>query len=311
MKAYQYIFFLLAITSISKLHGQIPVSLQEAVKIGGIYQWVSMKGTDERNPVLLFLHGGPGNSAMRYASKFTGALQEHFVVVMWDQRESGKTLELNPTREPMTLALMESDALEMINHLRTRFSRDKIYLMGHSWGGFLGLRMAFSNPQLLHAYFAVSPMVNQLESERLSLEWMKERANRRGDQEAVHELSLVRVPFQTGEQLYYHRRWLAEGMGTKPPARGFVVAWAAKWLPLYNEASSVNLCTQATEVRCPIYFFVGIKDHQTNFKLTEQYFHLVKAEKKELFWFSKSAHNLNLTEPGKLQELVILLSQEK
>jgi pimeloyl-ACP methyl ester carboxylesterase len=97
-------------------------------------------------------------------------------------------------------------------------------------------------------------------------------------------------------------------MGSKPPSRAFVVAWAQKWLPLFNEASKVNLFSEAAEFKCPVYFFVGSKDYQTNFKLTEQYFHLVKAEKKELFWFTNSAHNLNLTEPKKLQDLVISLS---
>ncbi len=299
---------LLVMTCMQKVYGQKEVSVEEAVEVGGIQQWVSMEGTDDRNPVLLFLHGGPGNSAMGYAGKFTSELQKRFVVVMWDQRESGRTLDLSPTQEPLTLELMESDALEMINILRTRFSNDKIYLMGHSWGGFLGLRLAFAHPDLLHAYFAVSPMVNQLESERLALDWMMKEAEKRGDKEAIRELSLVQVPFQTGEQLYYHRRWLAEGMGSKPPARAFVVAWAHKWLPLFNEASKVNLFRQAPEFNCPVYFFVGSKDYQTNFKLTEQYFRLVKAEKKQLFWFTNSAHNLNLTEPKKLQDLLISLS---
>lgn len=298
----------LAVILPDRLLGSSPVSLQQAVEIGGIKQWVSIRGTDDNNPVLLFLHGGPGNSVMGYADKFTSELQKHFIVVLWDQRESGKTAELNHSSAALTVSLMEEDAVEMINYLRSRFSQNRIYLMGHSWGGFLSLRIASSHPQLLLACFALNPMVYQLESDRLSLEWMRENAARQGNQEALRELSLIRIPFQNGEQLYYHRRWLAKGMGTKAPAKEFVLAWAKTWLTLFNEASSVNFFVAAPELNCPVFFFVGSKDYQTYGRLTEQYFNVVKAEKKDLFWFANSAHNLNLTEPKKLQDIVISLS---
>jgi pimeloyl-ACP methyl ester carboxylesterase len=304
----QVIVLLAAIILPDRLLGYPPVSVQEAVEIGGIKQWVSIKGTDDHHPVLLFLHGGPGNSVMGYADKFTSELQKHFIVVIWDQRESGRTAELNHSPAALTVSQMEGDAIEMINYLRHRFLQDKIYLMGHSWGGFLGLRVASSHPQLLTAYFAVSPMVNQLESERISLEWMRKNAAKQGNQVALHELSMIRIPFQNGEQLYYHRKWLAKGMGTKSPEKGFVEAWAKTWLTLFNEASAVNFFLAAPELKCPVYFFVGGNDYQTYARLTEQYFNMVKAEKKDLFWFTNSAHNLNLTEPKKLQDLVISLS---
>ena len=142
--------------------------MSQAVEIGGIKQWINIKGTNGSNPVLLFLHGGPGNSAMSYAERFTNELQKHFVVVQWDQRESGRTAKLNTSDKPLTVAVMEEDAVDMINYLRTRFSQDKIYLMGHSWGGFLGLTVAANHPELLKAFMAISPMVYQVESERLS-----------------------------------------------------------------------------------------------------------------------------------------------
>ncbi len=304
------LFQILSILLVMLPHGLLsfsPVSKSEAIEIGGIKQWVSMKGSDDHNPILLFLHGGPGNSAMRYADKFTSELQKHFLVVQWDQRESGKTVELSPSTQPLTVSLMEDDAVEVVNYLRSRFSQDKIYLMGHSWGAFLGLRVASSHPQLLKAYFAISPMVNQLESERISLEWMKQNAEHDDNQEALNELSRIQIPFQNGEQLYYHRRWLAKGMGTSAPAKRYVVTWARKWLALFNEASQANFLLIAPEIKCPIYFFVGSRDYLTHFKVTEEYYKMLKAEKKDLFWFTNSAHTLNLTEPEKLQEIVISL----
>ena len=284
---------------------QGPIDISEAVSIGGIKQWINIKGKDSELPVLLFLHGGPGNSAMGYADKFTGELQKHFLVVQWDQRESGKTISLNSSDKPLSVSLMESDAIEMINYLRTRFSQEKIYLMGQSWGGFLGLKVAASRPDLLTCYIAVSTMVNQLESEKLSLHWMIAKAESEKNQQALDELKKVHIPFEDGEQLFYHRNWLARLSGNKFPAKSFVTTWAEKWLPLFNEASAINFFKAAPEIKCPIYFFVGRLDYQTHFQVTEKYFDILKAPKKQLFWFDNSGHNLHVKEAAKFQDIIL------
>lgn len=308
---FRYFSFFLTVVVPDASYALSSINKQEAVEIGGIKQWIGMKGNNDQHPVLLFLHGGPGNSSMRYGDRFTSELQKHFVVVQWDQRESGKTAKLNSSSQPITVALMVSDAVEMINYLRTRFSKEKIYLMGHSWGGFLGLIVAANHPELLEAYFAVSPMVHQVESERLSLELMKMTATETNNLKALNELARITIPFQNGEQLYYHRKWLAKEMLSGVPPKPFVDAWARKWLALFNEASQMNIFVDAAEFKCPVYFLVGTRDYQTNFKLTEEYYKMIKAEKKDLFWFSNSGHNLNLTEPIKLQEIVIAVLMSK
>ena len=281
------------------------INVKEAIDIGGIRQWISLSGTKTTNAVLLFLHGGPGNSAMSYADTFTGELKKHFVVVMWDQRESGKTAELNPTQKPLTVELLENDAVEMINYLRKRFSQDKIYVMGHSWGGFLALKVAADHPELLKACLAVSPMVNQLESERLSLQWMIDKAKQEYNQQALNELQSVNIPFDNGEQLYFHRSWLVRMAGRKSPSKSFVETWATKWLDVFNEASAINFIKTAPQINCPVYFFVGRKDYQTHFKITEDYYKLLRAPAKALFWFENSGHNLTTSEPDRLQEVII------
>jgi pimeloyl-ACP methyl ester carboxylesterase len=309
VKIFLTFFFLL--NFLSCLFGFQPTQTEEAIDIGGIKQWISIKTTDSKNPVLLFLHGGPGNSAMSYANKFTSELQRHFIVVQWDQRESGKTAKLNSSPEPLTVSLMESDAVEVINYLRKRFSCKKVYLVGHSWGGFLGLKLAADHPELIEAYFAVSPMVHQTESERLSIEWLKAKATENKNAVELKELANVAIPFKTWEDLYYHRKWLAITMGTKPASRDFVEIWAKKQLSLFLEASKFNFFTEVSEIKCPVYFLVGKRDYQTYFKLTEDFYKMVKAEKKDLFWFTDSAHNPNLTEPAKFQEIIISVLKSK
>ena len=137
-------------------------------------------------------------------------------------------------------------------------------------------------------------MVNQLESERRSLEWMINKAKQDNKTRRLSELATVNIPFGGGDQLYYHRSWLARMMGNKPPSRDFVETWALKWLPLYNEASAVNFFQVAPEIKCPVYFFVGNKDLQTNWEITRDYYEKLKAPGKELFIFENTGHNLQL-----------------
>jgi len=292
---------LVALTS----QAQHPVDTTLSIQIGGIQQWISIKGTSSKNPVLLFLHGGPGNSVMGYAGKFTSELQKHFVVVQWDQRESGKTAALNKSPQRLTVSLMERDAIEVINHLRQEYEQDKIFLMGHSWGGFLGLLIATHHPELLEGFIAVCPMIHQVESERISLDWVKKKAGAENNKAAASELSKVSIPFENGEQLYFHRKWLLHYMGGKFPAKSMVDSWSEKWLNLFNEASAVNFIELAPSLDCPVYFFAGRNDMQTSTRLTTDYYNAVKAERKKLFIFEGVAHTLPTTEPAKLQQTII------
>ncbi len=286
------------------------INRTEAVEIGGIKQWIKFQGENDHAPVLLFLHGGPGNSVMSYGDRFTEEIKKHFVVVHWDQRESGQTVLLNKSPEPLTVSIFVSDAIELINFLRARFSTDKIYLMGHSWGGYLGLRVAVARPDLLNAYFAISPMINQLESERLSLQTMKDKASNENNKEAIAELGRVQIPFLTGDQLFYHRKWLSKLMHTSTPSRERVTQWATTWLSLFNEASKTNFFEFAPELKCPVYFFIGSNDFQTHYSLTESFYQQVVCKEKKLYWFTDSAHNPHLTESKKFQEIVIGLIRQ-
>jgi len=281
------------------------INESRAVKINGIKQWIKLQGENDQAPLLLFLHGGPGNSVIGYADRFTSELQKQFVVVHWDQRESGQTVLLNKSKEALTVALFITDAIAIINYLRSRYSRDKVYLMGHSWGGYLGLRVAMQRPDLLFGYFAISPMIKQLESERLSLLALKVRANQDSNAEALAELDKVTIPFQNGEQLFYHRKWLSKLQNSTLPMRPRVDQWATTWLNLFNEASQTDLAEQAPVLHCPVYFLIGRNDYQTHYSLAESYYQKVVCKEKKLYWFDDSAHNPHLTETSKFQEIVI------
>lgn len=298
-------YLLILIILLPQIASAFRIDGSEAVEIGGIKQWIKFQGEDDQAPVLLFLHGGPGNSAMSYAERFTQELQKHFIVAQWDQRESGKTVSQNKSPEPLTVSIFIDDAIEVIAYLSSKFSQEKIYLVGHSWGGYLGLRVATERPDLLKGYFAMSPMINQLESERLSLKTMQDKAMKENNTEAIAELSKVEVPFKNGEQLFHHRKWLSKLMGSPSPTRTKVDQWATTWLSMFNEASQTNFIEFAPELKCPIYFLIGSNDYQTHFSLAESYYKQVVCKEKKLYWFTDSAHNPHLTESLKFQNIIV------
>jgi pimeloyl-ACP methyl ester carboxylesterase len=285
---------------------QTPIDQEETVIIGGIKQYITIRGNDTSLPLLLFLHGGPGGSVMSYADKFTHKLQEHFVVIQWDQRETGRTLELNVSPQPLSLALFQNDTHEIIQSLLTRFKREKLYLAAHSWGTALGFHIAGKYPKLLYAFMPIGPMINQLESERMALAMMKEKAVTNNNQSQARELALIKIPFETGEQLYYHRKWLLDFAGArKKLSRDFVQNWSVTWLPVFNHASKENLFETLPAIACPVYFFAGRKDYQTNSVITEKYYARLVAPRKSLFWFEFSGHSIPTSEPQRMQEVII------
>jgi pimeloyl-ACP methyl ester carboxylesterase len=294
------------LVSCSCLNAQVGIDRDEIITIGGIKQFIHIEGKDNTKPLLLFLHGGPGGSVMSYADKFTKKLQDHFIVVQWDQRETGRTKQLNVSPLPLTVSLFQNDIHELIDSLLKKFNQSKLYLVGYSWGTYLGFQMAKMYPELLHAYIAVSPMIHQAESERIILDRMKEKARLSGNKKGMEELQTIKVPFENGEQLYYHRKWLFEYVGSSTRAsRNYVLGWATTWLTLFNEASRENLFEDLPQIGCPVYFCAGRKDFQTNFTLTEAYYKKLMAPKKDLFWFEKSAHLIPSTEPEFLQQVII------
>lgn len=277
------------------------------IQIGGIKQVIEFKTDDVTKPVLLFLSGGPGSSMMPNANLFTNLLKSRFTVVQWDQRDAGKTFKLNPSPQQPTLALMVQDTYEVINFVSTFLNQKKIYLLGSSWGNALGFSMVKSHPEMLHAYFAVNPVISQLASERELLLALKN--NFKEDQVASEELSKVNIPFKNDEDLFYLRKWLFYKEGktfVKDEAfkTGFL-QWSKTWSTTWNEVMAIDLPKTLKRVKCPIYFLVGKDDIQTLTAITTAYFKEVKAPKKDLFMFEHSGHQIHKDEPEQFQKVII------
>lgn len=299
----------------------------EKVRIGGIDQWVSIRGNDPRNPVLLMLHGGPGWVAMPTSWYFQRGWEEYFTVVQWDQRGAGKTYAANdpatvvPT---MTIARMNADAEEMVAWVRRELGKDKIFVLGHSWGSYLGLELARKRPEWLHAYIGMGQLANGPESERRGWAWTLQQAQQDGNAEAVADLQSV-APYAQGStpvplaDLMKQRKWLNHYGGMVYGRNGGgAEAAAIKLSPEYtdddlakvwqgNEASenallSNVLTTDFNDVRtldCPVILFLGRHDINVSSTVAAEWFERLQAPSKRVVWFEHSAHEVMNEEPGK------------
>src|ERR1700737_4822434 len=146
-----------------------PNGIQEGmyVKIGGIDQWIQIRGEDRDNPVILFVHGGPGGSTIPMSSGWQ-PWEKYFTIVQWDQRGTGRTYgETGDVTAPtMTLERMIQDGIELEEYLRTHFPKDKIVLVGHSWGSFLGTHIVKQRPDLFHAYVGTGQVIGRATFEK-------------------------------------------------------------------------------------------------------------------------------------------------
>ena len=274
------IFLLFLLLNGHQSFAQKPIDTSEIITIGGIKQYIKIKARDDSKPLLLFLHGGPGGSLMSKTDQITGKLQQHFIVVQWDQRETGQTLTLNKSPQPLGLELFYNDTHDLIDTLLKKFQKPKLYLAGYSWGSGLGFYIADKYPGFLYAYIAISPVIDQWRSDSIALAMLKETMGKK----AREELSQVKIPFENWEQLYFHRKWLLKKEGQKfvnlALPKSFVQGWAVTWFDVWSRACDINLFESLPTINCPVYFFAGKKDFNTNYSITQEYFNSVSAPKK-------------------------------
>jgi len=158
-------------------------SLSEKIhlKINGVEQGMFIKSKDVTHPVLLYLHGGMPDYFL--TEKYPTGLEDYFTVVWWEQRGSGISYSPDIPPESMTSEQMISDTLELTNYLRALFHQEKIYVMAHSGGSFIGIQAVAQAPELYHAYIGVAQISHQLKSEKLAYDYMLERFKANGNKE--------------------------------------------------------------------------------------------------------------------------------
>jgi pimeloyl-ACP methyl ester carboxylesterase len=305
-----------------------PHGIQEQVKlhINGIDQWLSIRGRDLRNPVLLFLHGGPGSPDMPMAWTFESPWEDYFTVVQWDQRGAGKTYAANTEAEMapgMTIDGMTKDAAKVVEYLRKRFHKQKVFLMGHSWGSVLGVTLAQRHPEWFYAYIGVGQLINTRVNEKLGYDFALQQSKLHHNAEAVRELKAI-APYPgtkglTAKRIGVRSKWEMYYGGLAWGRKDYQFA-ADTWKlsPEYTErdlkaidkggAFSIAHLLQpllnvdfdeVVRFGCPVILFVGAHDYTTSHKLAVRWFDKIHAPSKRLVIFADSAHMIMLEQPGR------------
>jgi pimeloyl-ACP methyl ester carboxylesterase len=299
----------------------------QTVRIGDIDQWVSIRGRDTRNPLLLVIHGGPGYVLMPESWWMSRDWEEYFTVVHWDLRGAGKTLLINdPVKlaPTMTLARSVADAAEMVVWLRKEFGKQKVLVLAHSAGTYVGMQLALRHPDWLYAYIGVGQMADMPESERRGWAFAMDAARRSGNTEAVQELQSIAPYFAPGhpsplKDLYIQRKWVGYFGGVMAYRHGNDAdSDLVKLSPDYtreelahiydgNRFSERFLLADLVDgdwsvtrtLECPVLLFEGRHDYNANSEVAWEWFQKVQAPAKQFVWFEHSGHMPMTEEPGK------------
>jgi len=284
------------------IHGPNSVASLERLRIGGVDQYVLIRGNDASLPVLLFLHGGPGMPAMYLAHAFQRELEKEFVVVQWDRRAAGKSYR-EDISSTLTTEQLVADTVELTNMLRARFRQDRIYLVGHSWGTYLGMLVIARHPELYRAYVGIGQLARSSPIPGIQDEYIRQSARRIGDQDAIKELeekgASVRetLLFKFGGEIHSAKSFMPLLLtGLAAPEYSLRDARnIPKGVSLYSrnfvyDSISGELMDVVRQVEIPVYFFTGRYDYTDPFTLTEQYFSAINAPEKHIVWFEESAH---------------------
>jgi pimeloyl-ACP methyl ester carboxylesterase len=287
------------------------------VTLGSIPQWVAVHGADAGNPVLIILHGGPGMPETPLLRHFNSDLERLFTVVYWDQRGAGRTYNKNTPPESMTVERFVADLDELVDHVRAKLRKDKVVVLGHSWGSALGTLYAARHGEKVAAYAGTGQIGDLAASEADGYAFVLEEAKRRGNAKAVAELTKLGPPPWTEQQMMVQRRWLGRFVGMF----GRVPFWTAFRISLFApgtsvfrtpkvfrgmffslrtlwpQVSQINLERDVPELKMPVWFLNGRNDHQVSAAVAEQYFDKLVAPRKTLVWFENSGHFAPFEEP--------------
>lgn len=289
----------------------------ERLEIRGVEQWVLTRGYDRSKPVVLFLHGGPGMPAMFLAHAFQRALECDFVVVHWDRRGAGKSFDA--WSPDLSVSQTLEDTYELTQELRARFGERRIYIVGHSWGTYLGLLAVRSHPEYYAAFIGMGVLAgtrNEVHAVRRELVY--QAAAKLGDSELQARAADASVEiteddlFRSGGELYASRSfWPILKAGLAAPEYTLRDALnAKKGADLVGRQMKYDVEPRLSEgeiskVDVPVFFFLGRHDSNTPSQLAAEYFDRLDAPLKKLVWFEQSAHFPFFEEPDRFHEELV------
>ena len=301
----------------------------EYLRLGGLDQWVMIRGESLSNPPLILLHGGPGFTETSLFRHYLAPLEKRFTLVYWDQRGAGKSYDRKIPRSAMTVDRFVADLDELVDAVCKRLGKSRVAIFGHSWGSALGVLYCARFPGKVAAYVGCGQLGDWAAGESSSYAFVLAEAQRRGHRGAVKKLLAIGPPPHTASSLLVQRTWLSrfEGrLGAKaiwnlgrvvlgaPEASIFDLPRAMRGLrfsldAMWSEVSRLNLVSIAPALQMPVFFFLGRKDHWVPTEMSVAYYDALTAPSKKLVWFEESGHEPFVDEPARfnaaMAELVL------
>jgi pimeloyl-ACP methyl ester carboxylesterase len=300
------------------------------VNINGVLQGMFIIGKNVGNPVLLFVHGGTAMPEYFLTQNYPTGLEQYFTVCWWDRRGAGLSYSPNLPSETLTVEQSISDTLEVTNYLRSRFHKDKIYLMAHSGGSLIGIQAAGRAPELFSAYIGVGQMSYQLKSEMLSYEYMLRRYKAIGNTKMVKQLEAAPLTLSAPLPAAYMKMRDSAmhdlGVGTTHAMKSvmtgvFLASWLfrqytlgeklALWRGkfsadqiLWDKMIATDLTKQLQKLDLPVYFFHGKYDYTVSYSGTKAYLDELQVPIKGFYTFEHSAHSPMFEEPARMKQII-------
>ncbi|MGM0168382.1 hypothetical protein IGI39_004137 [Enterococcus sp. AZ135] len=314
-----------------KIYTKTGVQKTEYVTLGGIKQYIQIRGEDAANPIVLVLHGGPGSNMSYYSYDWQSAFEQDYTIVHWDQRGCGNTFYCNREGAKPTVDVLLSDVDELVDHLRLTYNKEKIIILGHSWGTFLGGIYAGKHPEKVSAYVGVSQMLDFKQSEKVSAEEairFAKQISRNKDAAKIEEqlegiLSYRRIDrkcaadflkfrqlkgkyLPNGEELSMrHTMW---NIFSSP----YMTSNDLKWLfnfkqliesntELYKELLSeknLSMYDFSMDYEIPTFIVAGDCDWITPFSMALDYFNDISAPQKKFISIEKAGHSPFMDKPA-------------
>jgi pimeloyl-ACP methyl ester carboxylesterase len=295
------------------------ISEEGFVPIDGIQQWVTIRGADCANPVVLMVHGGPGNPSTPFAENLYGSWEKDFTLVQWDQRGSGKTFAQNPdtATRSLTMELMAKDGVEVAAYATHRLGKRQVILFGGSWGSALAVNMLKLKPELFSAYQGTSQLVEYRANQSATYTRALELTRAAGDKQAVASLEALGAPPWENPRAFgivrrITRRYEAKTTQPAPdawwnfPSQYDTAAYKAaytdgedySYMQLVGTKgdgmlSRIDLPALGTTFPMPIFIIQGKEDLLTMPSVTKAYFDSIKAPTKKYILLDKVGHDPN------------------
>ncbi len=303
------------------IQGENSISELEQVEINGSNHEIMIRGNDKDNPVIIVVHGGPGTPEIPYVKEFQDLLETNFTVVHYDQRASGKSYHFFEDYSNLSTDLLVEDLLAMTDYISERLGKEKLILIGHSAGTYIGMQAAYKAPEKYEAYIGIGQMSDTVESEIDSLTYVIDQAQKDGNTDDVLYLKGLMEQIKNGNTVTPRSYVLKYGGSTRlidDPGDNISVFLSSEYNLLdvirYNYGMGYSqkmllkdilenpLPNIVTKLEIPFYFVMGKYDYMTSSNAAKEYFDRIEADQKEFISFDQSAHYPQLEEKEKFYE---------